>query len=98
MLLGFPAPSDAAADDDDGALGPPCCTRLNPAYRALAHALLPDGGAALLDHLFSHEALAVPLPQLAAFCVLKLTLLTPLSLTQAVPTGVFLPCAACPGP
>ena len=48
MLLGFPAPSDAAADDDDGALGPPCCTRLNPAYRALAHALLPDGGAALL--------------------------------------------------
>ena len=48
MLLGFPAPSDAAADDDDGALGPPCCTRLNPAYRALAHALLPDGGATLL--------------------------------------------------
>ena len=58
------------------------------------HPMLPQGGAPLLDHLFSHRALDVSLPKLAIFFVLKLTLLTPASLTQAVPTGVFLPCFA----
>ena len=44
-----------------------------------------QGGAPLLDHLFSKHDLAVSLPKLAMFFVLKLTLLTPASLTQANP-------------
>lgn len=59
-----------------------------------AHPLLPQGGAPFLDHLFSKGDIAIPLPKLALFFVLKLTVLTPASLTQAVPTGVFLPCFA----
>ena len=50
-----------------------------------AHPMLPQGGAPLLDHLFSKHDLAVSLPKLAIFFVLKLTLLTPASLTQANP-------------
>ena len=54
----------------------------------------PQGGAPFLDHLFSKGDIAIPLPKLALFFALKLTVLTPASLTLAVPTGVFLPCFA----